>query len=105
MALANWPITLWTVLSFTAGFLWNLKYGPEHRVKWKASENCKTKVEGQLRDPILQKQQSVVTHRYTVSQQTETIRRFLIEQHLSTSCFYEIQAEATSLWIQNFDRK
>ena len=43
MALATWPVTLWTVLSFTAGFLWNLKYGPEHRVKWNASENCKTK--------------------------------------------------------------
>jgi len=37
----------------------------------------------------LMKQQFVLTHRYTVLQETEELDRSSVDQHLSMLCFYE----------------
>ena len=52
------------------------------------------------------KQQFVVTHGYTILQETKTLRRSLIDQHLRESCFCEkIRTGDFFVWIKDFDRR
>jgi hypothetical protein len=49
------------------------------------------------------KQQFVITHQYTVLQQTEQLDQSLMDQQLSMLCFLKMLELAIFLWTQHFD--
>jgi hypothetical protein len=70
-------------------------------------KKCAVALEQRWLHTFLMKQKFVITHQYSFigDHKEKKLHRSLIDQHLSTSCFYENIRRNNFLWMQDFDRR